>query len=475
MPNTIRWRLIASSLLAIGIPLLLFAVVLTTLLWRFYLGQLEQELQTKALVIADAVQPILSPSSPDDDLRLATIVGRWRRYSRMRVTVVDGRGTIRAATVQEDVGSRFNEERRPGLSRALSGEINATVWKNPRYGFEDTMYANLPVFEGASVIGAVRVAYTLTEIQSNVRRIQGTVAAGFGIYAALVVVFTLALARTIARPLEQLQESAQVLASGDLSHRVTVRGGLEVTELGATLNRMAERLQHLEGMRRQYVANVSHELRTPLAVLRGMIETLLQYGKGDPALLDRYLPRMLGQTDRLARLAAQFLDLAQIESGNLLGELEPVRLREVAEEVLQTCHPRASARGVTLRIESAEELPPVQADRDRLVQVLLNLVDNAVRHTPEGGSVTVCLGAGPDRVSIQVRDTGEGIPEEHLPRLFERFYRVDASRSRKSGGTGLGLSIVRQIVEAHGGSIGVESRPGVGTTFRVDLPQSARS
>lgn len=469
MFKTIRWKLIVSSLLAIGLPLALFAQLLSQQLWQFYLNQLEQELRTKAHVIADAAAPILSPRTPDDPDGLRHMVDRWRRYSSMRVTIVDEAGLIRAATVTDDVGGKFQESRRPGLTSALQGDENATVWKNPRYALEDTMYANIPVREGEAVIGAVRVAYTLTEIRAGVRRIQVALTAGFTLYSVLVLVLTLFLAGTIARPLEQLKESATRLGTGELDHRANVKGTQEVVELGTTLNSMAERLQHLEGMRRQYVSNVSHELRTPLAAIRGLAETLIQHGRSDPALLDRYLPRIVAQTDRLARLATQLLDLAQIESGNIIWQKEAVSLQELAADVVATLAPAAEAKRVRL-VSEVPLLPEVHADRDRLIQVLVNLSDNALRHTPAGGEVRLAGAATGERVELAVSDTGEGIPAEHLPHLFNRFYRVDASRSRRSGGSGLGLSIVREILEAHGGGVTVESRPGEGTTFRLWLP-----
>jgi signal transduction histidine kinase len=467
---SLRWQLITTSLLVVGLPLLAFGVALGNLLWNFYAQQLEAEMRSKASIIADAAAPILAPNTPDDPAALARMVREWQNYSDVRVTLVDGRGIIQGAPDSAEVGRRFDDRRRPGLAEALHGVLNSTVWKNPEFGNQDTMYVNLPVHYGGSLVGAVRVSYTLTQIQNHVHRIRITIIGCLGVYGALIVVLTFLLAGRIVRPVEQLNRSAARFAAGELNHRVKVDGSREVVALGSTLNEMAARLETLEGLRRQYVSNLSHELRTPLAGIRGMAETMLQYRESDETLPDRYLPRIVLQTDRLARLAAQVLDLAQIESGNILGELTPIHLEQAVEETVQLLSPLARERGVELVRELSPELPPVLGDRDCLVQVFVNLLDNALRHTPSGGVVRVAAWEAGGRLVASISDTGCGIPREHLSHLFDRFYRVDSSRSRRSGGSGLGLSIVRGIVEAHGGSIRVESEFNVGTRFFLELP-----
>jgi signal transduction histidine kinase len=468
--RTIRWKLIVSSLLAVGIPLVLVSILLAHLLWQFYLRQLERELNTQAFIIADAAVPHLPDASDENRRALLRMIYHWRLYSNVRVTIVDAQGIIRAATVHEDIGSPLNDRVRPGMAAALKGDVNSTVWKNPRFGNQDTMYVNVPVRKRDRTVGAVRVAYTLTEIQENLGRIRLTLFLGIALYALLIVWLTIYLAGSLARPIEKLNRDALQIAGGDLDHRVHVNGTEEISHLADTLNYTTQRLQQLENIRRQFVSNVSHELRTPLAAIRSMAETLIQHGEKDPALREKYLPRIVTATDRLARLASQLLDLAQIESGNLVLYPAPISLASIVDDALRTCAPAAAAKGINIVTDVPPALPELHGDRDRLVQVFINLLDNAVRCTDSSGQITIAARSPKNALIVTVSDTGEGIAPEHLPHIFERFYRVDKARSRRSGGTGLGLSIVQQIVEAHGGSIAADSVVGQGTRFTITFP-----
>jgi signal transduction histidine kinase len=332
----------------------------------------------------------------------------------------------------------------------------------------------MPVRSKGQVIGAVRVAYTLTQIQQNLSRIRETLLMGVTVFAVLIVLLTIRLAGSIVKPVEDLNRGAQQIARGDWTRRLHVNGAREISNLAESLNQMTRRLEQLESNRQLFVSNVSHELRTPLAAIRSMAETLIEHGKTDPTLADRYLPRITEQTDRLARLTSQLLDLAEIESGNLVLSPQPIALAEVVDDALRTTAGSAQAKGVPLVINLSPQLPDLRGDRDRLVRVFINLLDNAIRHTPPLGTVTIAAAEEGGHLVVTVTDTGEGIFAEHLPRLFERFYRVDKARSRQLGGTGLGLSVVDQIIRAHGGVIDVTSEVGRGTCFtlRLPLPQS---
>jgi len=232
-------------------------------------------------------------------------------------------------------------------------------------------------------------------------------------------------------------------------------------------------LRRLEQVRTEFVANVSHELRTPLTSIHGYLETLLGGALEEPENARRFLEIVFRHTERLGRLLDDLTDLSNIELGRVALRIERLPLDDVVESVLTIIAPKAAAGRVALASELPSGLPAVRADRDRLAQILINLVDNAVKFTPEGGRVTVRAGAvADDRVEVTVADTGVGIPPADLPRITERFYRVDKARSRELGGTGLGLAIVKHLVLAHGGEVAIQSAPGRGTTVSVTLPSA---
>lgn len=230
-------------------------------------------------------------------------------------------------------------------------------------------------------------------------------------------------------------------------------------------------LRQLERLRRDFVANVSHELKTPLSVIKVCVETLLDGAGEDPAHRGRFLEQIGRQGDRLHSLILDLLSLARIESGAELYDFRQVALADVVEECVERHRPRAEARGQALAVVG-EEGVRVWADEEAVEQVLENLLDNAVKYTPKGGRIEVRWLREAEQVCVEVADTGIGIPEADLPRIFERFYRVDKARSREMGGTGLGLSIVKHLASAMHGSVGATSEVGKGTTFRVWLPEA---
>jgi two-component system sensor histidine kinase BaeS len=286
--------------------------------------------------------------------------------------------------------------------------------------------------------------------------------------ALLAVVVTVLLTQRVLGPIAALIRASRRLGEGDLSERVPVRGNDELAELAATFNRMADSLQRSKQQQRRMVGDIAHELRTPLANLRGYLEALKD-GVVEPN------PELFASLHEEAVLQQRLVDdlheLALAEAGALVSHRTQVDLAELLE-TCRTAHlPAAEAAGIALVVE-AGELPTVLADPDRLRQAIGNLVTNALRATPAGGTVAIRGASGDGGARITVTDTGHGIGPEDLPRVFDRLWRADGSRHRGTGGSGLGLAITREIVTAHRGTITAESVAGEGTTFVITLPSA---
>ncbi len=230
-------------------------------------------------------------------------------------------------------------------------------------------------------------------------------------------------------------------------------------------------LKRLERVRQDFVANVSHELRTPLTAIKGYVEALRDGGLQDPVQAEQFLGVIQRHSERMDKIVSDLLLLSEMESADRVLQSETVHLPELIRTAVETLRPPAEGKKQTLRVEPLEGIPTLRADSQKIHQVMVNLLNNAISYTPEGGSITVEAKPVPQGVEISVIDNGIGIPPDDLPRIFERFYRVDKGRSRELGGTGLGLSIVRHIVEAHGGHVRVESKPGKGSRFTFYLPR----
>jgi two-component system phosphate regulon sensor histidine kinase PhoR len=230
-------------------------------------------------------------------------------------------------------------------------------------------------------------------------------------------------------------------------------------------------LKRLERVRKDFVANVSHELRTPLTSIKGYIEALIDGAKDDPQKCVEFLGIIQKHSDQLNALLADLLQLSTIESGQYQWRRGTVSISDLIDRAVHLLRPQAEKKGQTISTGSAEGVGPVTGDAEKLTEVLINLIDNAIKYTPKDGRIGVEARPLEDGVEIAVSDTGIGIPSKEIPRIFERFYRVDRARSREMSGTGLGLSIVKHIIEAHGGKVSVESRVGKGSRFIVTLPK----
>jgi len=366
--------------------------------------------------------------------------------------------------------------RKSDLQSIMQGE---TISYRGAYHFLDTdvLTVAVPIYQGEQAAGTVMLSSPLAPIEERINTLQKiTLSAGF-IGIVLATVLSLLLSRTLSHPLLKMYQSARAMARGDYSRRVEVKSQDEIGLLADSLNTLAAELQEkisalerLDETRREFVANVSHELRTPLSIIQGYTEALMDGMAGTEAERTKYLAEVHEEILRLRRLVTEILDLRKIEAGGVELKRQSISLEHLAGKVYGQFYALAENKQITVSLDFAPGLYTVNADPDRIRQVLINLLDNAVRATPPGGRVKVELSEYGDTVQVSVIDSGPGIPREEQPLIWERFYKVDKSRTRTGGGTGLGLAIARQIIEAHGGSIGVSSKPGQGSTFYFTIP-----
>lgn len=287
------------------------------------------------------------------------------------------------------------------------------------------------------------------------------------------IVLGIVLSRRIVAPLGRLTVAVQRIAGGDLSHRVGISGKDEIGQLATAFDSMAANLARSEETRRHMLADVAHELRTPVSIIQGSLEAMMD-GVLPPTPAN--LASAHEETRHLSRLISDLREISLAESGQLRLELSDLAVSDLFIRGIEVNQPEAAVREVRLQAEVGDSPSFVRVDRDRFLQIINNLIANALRYTPAGGSVTLSAdGPGKDgilsgMVRVSVADTGSGIPANELPHVFDRFYRVDKSRTRASGGSGLGLALVKQLVEAHGGSVWAESEAGHGSRFSFTVP-----
>jgi signal transduction histidine kinase len=403
------------------------------------------------------------------DAGLASANGPKSEPYQTRVTlqVFDRTGRLIAGSHgARPVGSSWFELPgvRPAVERGQPVEDQLVGLRPER----EYLYIAIPVVRERTLVGLVRMALYPARFELNLVRnaLVATLAAGL----ALCLLINLIVAAGVGEPVRAMSSFAESIGRGRFGEHLSIRSQDEVGILAAQLNRMSDQLARSDQERREFLAAVSHELRTPVSNVQVTLESLLSGADDEPATRTRFLEAALSETQRLGNLVRDLIDLARLEAGVVTMRHREVRLAEIVRQLNAALESRLQERSIRL----ATEVPPdlhVWGDPDRLLQVLMNLVENAIKFVPEGSAIRVSAAADRQQTRIIVRDQGPGVPEEDLPYIFERFYTADKSRARGASGTGLGLAIAKRIVDSHSGGIAVRTPPEGGAEFTITLPR----
>lgn len=417
--------------------------------------------QDKIQVVASAFSGV-DPLTPESAEQVISVLGNINA-ARLIVTNAEGTAVYDSSENQNAIGQRVLL---PAVVEALRG---SDVFHSAYQDDALVSSAAVPIMDHDSPNGCVYLMDYDAEQGNIIANLERTIMQGSFVLLGAIILFSAFFATTSSRRMRKILTSMRMVREGEYSHKIQMRGSDEFATLATEFNKLTDRLQESEAQQRQFVSDASHELKTPLATIKILVESMMYQDDMDPQLRREFLGDIDKEIDRLSSVVGDLLTLVHIDSHKLRLRREMMVLADTVRETAARLGPLAKKRGQQIVVHIQDECE-MFADPGKLAQVCYNIIENAIKYTPDGGTITVSLAkAGRDAV-LEIADTGVGIPEADLPHVFDRFYRVDKARSRETGGTGLGLSIVKQIVRLHAGTVTVASEYGKGTTFTVQLP-----
>lgn len=500
MKQSLQKKMLFSYMAVIVVLLVLVSLGVSLLIRDYFVMNKKRELLNKGQELVRIVEEYGQGNLTDS--QLITLINAVDSFLDARVWIIDASGRIVAISAPPKPpkmhrnmdgamgpGHGMGQGKGQGvpsggilrsvldeMAPVFQGKEWTHTFQHPFY-HEQMLIAAVPLRKNDdTVAGAVILNAPVGPINEYMNRIYLYIAIVGLVAVFLALAATAWLSRGIVRPLRQMQQIAGAMATGDYKTRVTVSGDDEVGDLGKSLNSLAQDLaafvsqtEKVEKLRRDFVANVSHELRTPLTIIRGYNEALLDGSVTEPAAVEKYRSLIRDETERLERLIRDLLDLSRLQAGHGVFDMEPIPLADLVEGVAAKFRGQAVEKGIMLSVE-AQTAATIAGNGDRLTQMLVILLDNALKFTQAGGTVCLTVRPAPSGAELVVADSGCGIPEEDLPFIWERFYKVDKAHSRSEAGTGLGLAIAREIIDLHKAAVTVTSQLGKGTVFTVTFP-----
>ncbi len=479
MIRRLQYKITLTYALLAFVAVAAFAILASVSTQRYLYEQKTTELSQRIDVVASLLNSRVSEPLETLDSSVRVLA----KAMNLRITLIESDGVVRIDSdiPLENVSRMENHLNRPEVQQALTSPVgtdtrtSASVHSEFLYVAKGVRFpAGLPVLSGVKI---VRLSTHVENIVSMAAEQRKRILSAGIVVLVLVIIVSFVLSRQIAQPMREIAEAVERIRRGDLETHIRVRSNDEVGRVAQAVNEMVAKLKSditqfkkLERVRSEFLGNVSHELRTPIFSMQGFLETLLEGAVDDPTVNREFLKKAFNHSQRLNTLLGDLLTISHIESGQMKMSFRYFSLYEFLSSLVESLRVTAQHHDVQLKL--ADQLNgdvEVLGDKERLRVVFDNLLENAIKYNKPGGEVVIAYVVRSGQVEISVRDTGVGIASEHVPRIFERFYRVDRNRSREVGGTGLGLAIVKHILEAHGTFVEVRSEVDKGSTFTFSL------
>lgn len=465
--HTIRFAMLASYIAVTVVILILMSAYITGVLSENLYSEKTIQLFAKANVISQSISNMYM--SEDDELaylRYEDMFDRSLAGTNIRGVVTDTSYKVYYDTNDESqmVGKVFM---RDVLKRALDGEQAESMFDADR---GKTLTVSVPVETDGEVIGGVYLAENVSTISDTITTIQNSLIVFCALIILIIGILSVVISFTLTQPIAEFMEVTKAISQGDFTKQVKIKGMGEMAQMGRTLNYMCSELNALDEKRRKFVSDVSHELKTPMAGIKLLCDSLLSVDNVDGETLHEFLTDMSEEIDRLTRLVNRLLVLTRLDASVNLN-LSEIDIGALVSSIVKKLSNLARKKNINLQYDTSEILEhSLLVDYDKIYESIYNIVDNAVKYTPENGKITIKLYEKDEWCVIDIEDTGAGIPEAERQNIFERFYRLDDSRARETGGTGLGLAIAAEAVKLHNGSIEIFDGTDGGSKFRIKLP-----
>lgn len=461
--QSLRWQLFVLIFLISYIPLMFYSSVLFERMETYYLSQNETTWLTQANMIATQIKEENYLVDSSNMSLFQSLINNKSTDANCRVMVVDASGFVVMDSSDADIGKTLMN------NAVISALLNNNYQTEKSDEYKALTVAVPVVNKQKNVVGAVVMVPSLEGVFTPIEALKDQVRILTLLIALISGLLSFITSSFITKPLKGLMKVVQKITNGQLDQQVEVVGNGEIAELGNAFNHMTKQLQRVEQSRQEFVSNVSHELKTPLSSIKVLTESLMFQEDVPVEIYKEFFEDINSEVDRLNSIISDLLTLVRLDQREIPLNIQEVNMGELLQGILKRLVPLAKKKSIDLIYESQREVL-AEIDEVKLSLALTNLIENAIKYTPEGGRVNVSLQADLQDASIIVADTGIGIAKEEQSRIFERFYRTDKTRNRETGGTGLGLAITYKTVVMHNGSIGVESEEGKGSIFTVQIP-----